>query len=230
MDNLDFIKLLVLKKVERFCGEHGITLNYEELVKHINITKEEVLESHVKPKPKKLFIKPKKLFIKPKKSKHNLILKPKKVNDDYTAFINICDTNKLQYFQFHDEHNWVGPAIKIDSNELSKISIYFKSLKITKITGTTFYIIRPTLNLKDDTIKYPIVNDNCKLESHSLIVSNSEDEIYNQTTDDEVELEEWKHEATNTKYMIDPDTNILYSFHTNEPVGKKIDEFTIDFN
>ena len=78
--------------------------------------------------------------------------------------------------------------------------------------------------------KYPIVNDNCKLESHSLIVSNSEDEIYNQTTDDEVELEEWKHEATNTKYMIDPDTNILYSFHTNEPVGKKIDEFTIDFN
>lgn len=223
MDHLDDIKFLVLKKVERFCEEHGITLKYEDLVKHINITREEVLEPQVKPKPKKL-------FIKPKKSIKKLILKPKKVNVDYTTFINICDANKLQYFQFHDEHNWVGPAINIKSDELSKVSAYFKTLKTTKITGTNFYIIRPTSSLKDDNIDYPIFNDACKLESNSLIVPNSDDEIYDQTTDEEVELEEWKHEATNTKYMIDPYTNIVYSFHTNEPVGKKIDEFTIDFN
>jgi hypothetical protein len=225
MDNLDAIKFLVLKKITRFCGEKGITLKYEDLVKHINITREEVLESQVKPKPK-----PKKLFIKPKKSKHKLILKPKKVNVDYTTFINICDTNKLQYFQFHDEHNWVGPAINIKSDELSKVSEYFKTIKTTKITGTNFYIIRPTSNLKDDNIKYPIVNDACKIESNSLIVPNSDNEVYDQTTDDEVELEEWVHEGTNVKYMIDPNTHILYSFSTNEPVGKKIDEFTIDFN
>jgi hypothetical protein len=223
MDHLDAIKSLVLKKVERFCREQGITLNYEDLVKHINITREEVLDSQVKPKPKKL-------FIKPNKPKQKLILKPKKVNDDYMTFINICDTNKLQYFQFHDENNWVGPAIKIDSDELSKINAYFKSLKTTKITGTIFYIIHPKASLKDDNIKYPIINDDCKLEADSLIAPNSDDDVYNQTTDDEVELEEWVHESTNTKYMIDPDTNILYSFQTNDPVGQKIDEFTIEFN
>ena len=225
MDNLDTIKSLLFKKIERFYSEQGITLKYDDLVKHINITKEEVLESHEKPKPK-----PKKLFIKPKKPTKKLILKPK-VNLDYMTFITICEKNKLQYFQFHDEHNWVGPAIKIDSDELSNISIYFKSLKTTKITGTTFYIIRPSSSLKDDNITYPIMNDECKLEDNSLIVATSDDDVYNGTTDDdEVELEEWVHEGTNIKYMIDPNTHILYSFQTNEPVGKKIDEFTIEFN
>ena len=225
MEHLDAIKSLVLKKVTRFCGEQGITLNYEDLVKHINITREEVLESQVKPKPKST-----KLFIKPKKPKQKLILKVKKSIDDYTTFITICDKNKLHYFQYHDEHSWVGPAINIKKDELSKVRPYFKTLKTTIITGTNFYLIHPTFSRKDDNIKYPIFNHNCKLESNSLIVPNSDDEIYNQTTDDEVELEEWMHEGTNTKYMIDPDTNILYSFQTNEPVGKKIDEFTIDFN
>jgi hypothetical protein len=223
MDNLDAIKSLLFKKIERFCSEQGITLKYSDLVKHVTITKEEVLESHEKPKPKKL-------FIKPKKPKQKLILKPKKVNVDYATFINICEDNKLQYFQFHDDNNWVGPAIKIDSADLSKISIYFKSLKTIKITGTTFYIIRPEVSLKDDTITYPIINDDCKLEDGSLIVATSDDDVYNESTDDEVELEEWIHEGTNVKYMIDPKTHILYSFSTNEPVGKKIDEFTIEFN
>ena len=224
MEHLNVIKSLLLKKVERFCSGQGITLEYKDLVKHINITSNEVLDLIDKSKPKKL-------FIKPKKSNKKLILKPKnKSSIDYTTFINICDKNKLMYFQFHDQHNWVGPAINIKSDELSKISVYFKSLKTTKITGTNFYIIHPSSNLKDDHINYPMFNDECKLETNSLVVPNSDDEIFNQTTDDEVELEEWKHEATNTKYMIDPYTNIVYSFHTNEPVGKKIDEFTIDFN
>ena len=75
------------------------------------------------------------------------------------------------------------------------------------------------------------MNNDCKLEDNSLIVATSDDEVYNGTTDDdEVELEEWIHEGTNIKYMIDPNTHILYSFQTNEPVGKKIDEFTIEFN
>ena len=225
MDNLDTIKSLLFKKIERFYSEQGITLKYDDLVKHINITKEEVLESHEKPKSK-----PKKLFIIPKKPTKKLILKPK-VNLDYMTFITICEKNKLQYFQFHDEHNWIGPAINIKIDDLSKVMSYFNPLKTTKISGTNFYIIRPSSNLKDDNIKYHSLIDDCKIESESLMGITSDDDIYDQTTDDElVELDVWTYEATNTKYQIDPKTNILYSFQTNEPVGKKIDEFTIDFN
>jgi len=228
MEHLDSIKSLLLKKVERFCSTQGITLKYDDLIKHIKISSSEVLDSKDKPKPKK------KLFIKPKKSPKKLLLKPKhkkKTHEDYTIFTKICDKNSLQYFQFHDEHNWVGPAINIKSSMLSQVSLYFKSLKTTKITGTNFYIIRPNASLKDEHIIYPDTIDGCKLEPDSLIAIHSDNEIYDQTTEeDEIELEEWKHEATNTKYMIDPYTNTVYSFHTNEPVGKKIDEFTIDFN
>ena len=231
MDHLDKIQLLLLQKVERFCSYQGITLKLDDLVKHINITPKEVLDLIDKPKPKP---KPKKkILIKPKKSTKKLILKPKikkKTNEDYDIFTKICDIHKLQYFQFHDEHNWVGPAINIKSSKFAEISIHFKSLKTIKITGTNFYIIHPSVSLKDDHIHYPDIIDGCKLEPDSLIGNNSDTEIYDLTTDDEIELEEWKHEATNTKYMIDLVTNTLYSFHTNEPVGKKIDEFTIDFN
>ena len=228
MEYMDTIKLLLFKKVERFCDSQGITLKHDDLVKHINITSKEVLDFIAKPKAKK------KILIKPKKSSKKLILKTKpkllKKKKDYNIFTTICDANKLQYFQFYDEHSWIGPAINIKSSQLDEIRGYFKSLKTTKITGTNFYIIRPTINLNDDNIIYPDTIDGCKLESESLIGIHSDNEIYDISTEDEIELEEWKHEATNTKYMIDPYTNTVYSFHTNEPVGKKIDAFTIDFN
>jgi hypothetical protein len=232
MEHLDAIKSLLLTKVERFCSTQGITLKYDDLVKHINITSQEVLDYQIKSKPKPdPKSKPKKLFIKPKKSNKKLILKPKKINNDYITFTNICDKNQFQYFQFHDEHNWIGPAINIKIDDLSKVMSYFNPLKTTKISGTNFYIIRPSSNLKDDNIKYHSLIDDCKIESESLMGITSDDDIYDQTTDDElVELDVWTYEATNTKYQIDPKTNILYSFQTNEPVGKKIDEFTIDFN
>jgi len=230
MEHLDTIKSLLFKKLERFCDSQGITLKHDYLVKHIDITSKEVLDFIAKPKAKK------KILIKPKKSSKKLIIKTKpkllkKTSEDYNSFTTICDMNKLQYFQFYDEHNWIGPAINIKCSKLDEIRGYFKSLKTTKITGTNFYIIRPTINLNDDNIIYPDTIDGCKLESESLIGIDSDNEIYDITSDDdEIELEEWKHEATNTKYMIDKYTNIVYSFHTNEPVGKKIDAFTIDFN
>ena len=228
MEHLDVIKQLLFDKVEAFCGSKGITLKSKDLMKYITITRQEVEKGSVSKPVRKLIIKPK------LKAKQKLIFKPKPKCvsiSDYVKFVNICKEYSLSFFQFYDECNWVGPAIKIDTEDGVKVFNYFKSLNTTKITGTNFYLIHPKVNLKDETV-YPETNDDCKLEDSSLIVPTSDDEnsIYDQTTDDEIELDEWRHEATNTKYLIDPNTNILYSFQSAEPIGKKIDNFTIEFN
>ena len=236
MDNLDIIKKLLFDKVEDFCSTKGITLKSKDLIKCITITRQEVEKGSVSKPVRKLIIKPKtkqKLLLKPK-AKQKLLLKPKTKlvgTSDYVKFVNICKDNDLIFFQFYDECNWVGPAIKIDAENGVNVFDYFKSLTITTITGTNFYLIHPKVNMKDATL-YPKTNNDCKLEDRSLIVPTSDDEnsICDNTTDDEIELDEWKHEATNTKYLIDPNTNILYCFHSAEPIGKKIDNFTIEFN
>ena len=226
MEHLDVIKQLLFDKVEDFCSSKGITLKSKDLMKYITITRQEVEKGSVSKPVRKLIINPKpkpKLLLKPK---------PKPVGtSDYIKFVNICKEYGLNFFQFYDECNWCGPAIKIDVEDGVKVFDYFKSLNTTTITGTNFYLIHPKVNLKDE-ILYPKTNDDCKLEDSSLIVPTSDDEnsIYDQTTDDEIELDEWKHEATNTKYLIDPNTNILYCFQSAEPIGKKIDNFTIEFN
>ena len=156
-------------------------------------------------------------------------------------FVEICKTSKLQYFQFYDENNWIGPAINIPLDEIEKVKSYFSKIKLKIISGTNFYLLHPTVSL-NDTIVYPDeVVESCKLEQTSLIAGNSDSEdeaesisIYDAATDDEldegeiVELDEWVFRGV--KYLIDLETNTVYSFQTNEPIGKKIDDFNIDFD
>ena len=181
------------------------------------------LES-TKPKPKKLKV----------KSKVNV--------NAYNDFVEICKSKNLSYFQFYDEDNWIGPAINIKLDEHDSVKSYFSKIKLKIIPGTNFYLFHP-LDSLTDSIEYPDESiESCKLEQTSLIAGNSDsetDSIYDKETDNDddldeldegelVELDEWVYSGV--KYLIDLKTNTLYSFQTNEPIGKKIDDFNIEFD
>lgn len=141
---------------------------------------------------------------------------------DYKKFISICKTHKFPYFSFNDTHDWSGPAIKCDTN--FDYESFFK-LKIHVIRSDDFIIIRPFKKCKNN-IDYPInYINNCKLMNSSLIPFESHSDT---ESDNEIHTDEWYHQGT--KYLLNPDNNNLYSFSTNEFIGKKIDEFTIDFD
>jgi hypothetical protein len=254
----DLIKQYLFGEVETFCKTHQAILTKETLLEHINSTYEQ-FERSISSKPKrKLKLK---LKLKPKDTKsdiQNIIqsintlsvendkpkVKPKKLKvkvntNAYNDFVEICKTKQLEYFQFYDENNWIGPAINIPLDEHDNVKSYFSKIKLKIISGTNFYLLHPKVSLKD-TIVYPDgVVESCKLEQTSLIAGNSDSEaesvsIYDAVTDAEsdegeiVELDEWV--FSGVKYLIDLETNTVYSFQTNEPIGKKIDEFNIDFD
>lgn len=238
----DTIKAHILKQVEAFSLEQGISYPIGILTKNISLSREDI-EYIVNPPPKK----------KKKNMKFNIKSKKKfnvktKQQTDYNIFVSICDQHDLEYFEFYDEHNWCGPALKVDEAEYDIIVEYFNDINIHSVSGTDFYIIHPK-NQCENNITYkeePI--ESCKLEPTSLIIVTSEDEeaeaeesfnpeadIYDKTTDDEaeaedLELEEWTHENTNIKYLLDTSTNNLYSIQSTELIGVKINEFTIEFN
>jgi hypothetical protein len=244
-EHSDAIKAYILKQVEAYALENGIDFPKGSLSQNITLSRED-LESIVNPPPLKK--KPKKVNfnIKPKR-KFNI--KPKKASD-YDLFVSICGKHELEYFEFYDENNWSGPALKVDDSEYDIISQYFNSIEINSISGTGFYIIHPTnkcvnnITYKDEPI------ESCKLEPNSLIIPTSDDEVpvsvdepiaevpisvYDQPTDDEesgeeLVLEEWVHEKTNITYLVDKTTNNLYCNTTEEIIGKKVDEFTIELN
>jgi hypothetical protein len=251
-EHSEAIKSYILKQVESYALENGISFPNGSLSKNITLSREDI-ESIVKPPSTKK--KPKRKFkIKSKKADHvaNVVYEP----SDYELFVSICDQYGLEYFEFYDEHNWIGPALKVDDSEYDIINQYFNSIDVNSISGTDFYIIRPTKKCENNITYKDEPIESCKLEPTSLIIPTSDDEseyhiehanesvevpidIYNQPTDDEAEdnndsgeelvLDEWIHEKTNIKYLLDGSNN-LYSFQTNELIGKKLDEFTIEFN
>ena len=233
MDNLheqlEAIKTTILNQVVTYAKSNGVEFPIDSLIKNVSFTREDldVLLNPPKPKPKKIKFNPKK--------------KPMFKPNDYKKFVTLCNKHELVYFEFYDEHKWNGPAIKVDDAEYDIICTYFDSLDIHSITGTDFYIIRPKHKFKDTT-NYPDIKiETCMVEPYSLIVPTSDNEqeepkvnsvnsIYDATTDEELELEEWEHPNTKIKYLLDIATNIIYSDQTEQPIGKKIDEFTIKFN
>lgn len=233
MDNLheqlDAIKTTILNQVVTYAKSNGVDFPIDSLIENVVFTREdlEVLINPPKPKPKKIKFNPNK--------------KPKFKPNDYKKFVTLCKKHELVYFEFYDEHDWNGPAIKVDESEYDIICTYFDSLDIHSITGTDFYIIHPKHKFKDTT-NYPDIKiETCMVDPDSLIVPTSDNEevepkvnsvnsIYEATTDEELELEEWEHPNTKIKYLLDTTTNIVYSDQTEQPIGKKIDEFTIKFN
>ena len=251
------IKLYIFGEVEKFCASHQTVLSKSTLTQNIDIKYEDFENSistkpiinHIqitKPKRKlKLKVKkpdsiseiesitpqqlPSRIIKKTLKLKPKLKLKLEESIDDYTMFVNICKDNNFEYFEFYDENNWIGPAINIELSEIDKVQFHFIKIKLKILSGTNFYLLRPNVNLKD-TIVYPDLEINsCKLENISLIGGNSDsDDVYDAETDDDVELDVWTH--NNTKYQLDLKTNTLYSWETNMPIGRKIDEFNIEFD
>jgi hypothetical protein len=241
------IKAHILKQVEAFSLEQGISFPKGILSKNISLSREDIESIVNPPSIKKKKMKKMQFNIKPKR-KFNI--KPKK-QTDYNIFVSICNQHELEYFEFYDEHNWCGPALKVDEAEYDIIVGYFNSLEVHSVSGTDFFIIHPK-NKCENNITYkdePI--ESCQLEPTSLIIPTSDEDvsdndikeaeakpeanIYDQTTDEEgeasceeLELEEWTHEDTHIKYLLDPSNNNLYSLQTTELIGRKIDEFTIE--
>lgn len=246
----DAIKAHILKQVEIFSLKEGISFPKAILSKNISLSREDIESIVNPPSIKKNKMKKMQFNIKPKR-KFNI--KSKK-QTDYNIFVSVCDINNLTYFEFYDENNWCGPALKVDEAEYDIIVGYFNSIEVHSVSGTDFFIIHPK-NKCENNITYkeePI--ESCQLEPTSLIIPTSDDEdakdakdakdandakdaeakpeanIYIQTTDEEEELdlEEWTHEDTNIKYLLDTSNNKLYSLLTTELIGTKIDEFTIE--
>jgi hypothetical protein len=237
-EHSDTIKKHIISQVEAYALENGIEFPKGSLSKHVTLSREDI-DSIINP--------PKRKNIKfNTKSKPRFNINPKK--SDYDLFIKICSEHDLIYFEYYDENNWNGPGLKIDDSVYDATVGYFDSIVITSKRGTDFYIIRPTKQCKNN-IKYPEEPiESCKLEPNSLIIVTSDDEaeaeaeaeaepvaedIYNATTDsesgEELELEEWIHESKNITYLLDVNTNNLYSIQTNELIGKKLSEFNMEF-
>ena len=193
------LKKDILQQVCKYLYDNGITIDYYTLDKHII-----VIQPPNKIKKKKFKFNPNPKIIPNTKIK--FIPKSK-----FTSFIDICHTHNFEYFHFYDIHSWSGPAIKL--KDLDSMDL-FNLIDTTIINGYGFYIIRPTIQCKDN-ISYPKYNNT--LESNSLILNNSDD--------DELELDEWYFH--DVKYLLDSISNHLYCYQTNEHIGKKIDEFNI---
>ena len=231
-----------LQNVVSYLGNQGIVVDYQELHSHIlsttktcnNETKKKTFK--IKPKPKKQAkinkenenTKPKKIKFKPK---------PKTEKTDYQRFVEICNQNNLYYFQFNDEFNWKGPSIKIDVDTFN-VSI-FGDLEIHILEGYGFAILRPKNHESDKKIVYDEVNyEQCKLLDEDILSLNGSDDEsnhgYNSDTevdDDEAVLtEDWTYVPDNVVYQLDTKTNNIYCNQTNQYVGKKIDDFNIDYD
>ena len=164
--------------------------------------------------------------------------KIKNKQNDYEKFVKICNDNNLHYFQFNDEYNWKGPSIKIDQDTFD-LSI-FQNLEIHLLEGFGFAIVRPKNSESDKKINYNEINyESCKiLDEDTYSLNGSDDEEYSQNCyneeteyeEEEVYTEDWIFVPKNILYQLDPKTNNIYCNQTNMYVGKKIDDFNIDYD
>ena len=225
MIEIDNLKDLFYNKIIDFLYTQGLDIKINDLQQNIHISKNEIdscinntqIQSSINNTKSSNKIK-----FKPKpKPKHKPTPKPKQ----YHMFIQLCNTNKFTYFQFNDEFEWTGPAIKInDSNYSTQITPFNDAdFKYTQIKGTGFKIIRPT-NFEDDSyINYDLPSS---IYSKSTITNTSDDE-------DIVDTIEW--EFRNIKYLLDTQNNDVYAINTYDIIGKRIfsqeyDDYIIEFN
>lgn len=163
----------------------------------------------------------------------------------YKDFVAFCLNHQLPYFQFYDVDNWRGPATKIEQSELEQRLELFDNaqshIHTIVLNGFGFAIVKPIENLDDADIEYKdSYFDICKFTEQPLIPYNSDienesdDDVYDSNTDEEIEVEEefiaedWTYDGVT--YLLDTSTNYIYSPSTLEFIGKKTSEFSIDFN
>jgi len=238
-----------LQNVVSYLGNQGIVVNYNDLHTHIltKSTESKKKTFKIKPRTKKQpttnnenqtqnqtqpeNTKPKKIKFKPKP-------KTKSEKTDYQRFVDTCNQNNLYYFQFNDEFNWKGPSIKIDIDNFN-LSI-FGELEIHILEGYGFGILRPKNHESDKKIVYNEINyEQCKLLDEDILSLNGSDDESNtgyasdtDYDDDEtvIHTEDWTYIPENVIYQLDTKTNNIYCNQTNQYVGKKIDDFNIDYD
>jgi hypothetical protein len=224
----------ILTQVVNFLDTRGIELTLEDLQKNITPISTQRDENK---KKKKFVVKPKKQMKFKVKDKENI--KP----SVFSLFVDICCQHNLLYFQFNDELNWKGPAIKINPDTFN--DSIFSKIDIHILYGYGFGILRPKTYEDDTSIKYEKINYNeCKIDEEDYELYNSDDESYEENeiiqntnngndsdaSEISIELDEWRFEPTNTTYLIDYQTNNVYSRETETFVGKRLDDHNIDFD
>lgn len=236
--------------VVSYLENQGLVVDYNDLHNHIlsknttSSTQPKKKTFKVKPKTKKQATinnenqqqdlnqntKPKKIKFKPKS-------KAKPEISDYQRFVDICNKNNLYYFQFNDEFNWKGPSIKIDVDTFN-VSI-FGDLEIHILEGYGFGILRPKNHESDKKIVYNEINyEQCKLLDEDILSLNGSDDESNDgydydtdcDDDETIHTEDWTYIPENVIYQLDTKTNNIYCNQTNQYVGKKIDDFNIDYD
>lgn len=244
-----------LQDVVSYLENQGIVVDYNDLHNHIlsknttSSTQSKKKTFKIKPKTKKQATtnnetqtptstqhqdkntKPKKIKFKPKP-------KAKSEKTDFQRFVDICNKNNLYYFQFNDEFNWKGPSIKIDIDNFN-LSI-FGDLEIHILEGYGFGILRPKNNESDKKIVYNEINyEQCKLLDADILSLNGSDNESNNGYDSDtdydddetvIHTEDWTYIPENVIYQLDTKTNNIYCNQTNQYVGKKIDDFNIDYD
>ena len=164
--------------------------------------------------------------------------------NQYQRFVAFCHLHNLQFFQFYDSNQWIGPAIKVHQDNFQYIQelLDIQSLDTISLPGYGFAVIRPSEHLQDTTNYNPEHLSNLQITEQPIIPYNSDmddsddDSIYQQDTDcdsdvsieDQFIAEEWTYNAT--KFLLDTKTNYLYCPNTLQYLGKKTGEFSIDYN
>ena len=138
-EHSEAIKYHILNQVEAYALKNGIDFPKGSLSKHITFDREDIelivnQVIKIKKNPKKV-----KFNIK---TNRKFNIKPKN-DSDYDLFVSICVTHGLEYFEFYDENNWCGPALKVDEAEYDIVVGYFNSIEVHSVSGTDFYIIHP---------------------------------------------------------------------------------------
>ena len=211
------IKTKLFTKIISYLDNNGITIDLKDLNSNISISIDEINSNTTK----------KTIKFKPKPKLKSIKFKPTPKQSSYKSFIDICNINNIHYFKYNDTHNWNGPAIKIEQQHFDTQIKLFSKFDYTKINGVNFYIIRPSISQDDNTIIYKSFESH--LISSSTMDYNSDD--YDNTTDDEqtlIQTEDW--EYRNTIYELDSITNNVYTKETFEFIGKKTDDYEIDFD
>tara|TARA_B100001093_G_scaffold509065_1_gene572401 strand:- start:1863 stop:2645 length:783 start_codon:yes stop_codon:yes gene_type:complete len=204
-----------------------------------------MIMNNTKPQKKKIQFKRKPKFIPEKQ---------------YSLFIDLCNKHSIPYFRFYDENNWRGPVAKIHQNDFEHIFDIFDAaqpyLRTIMLNGFGFAIVKPVQHLDDSNIIYPKLHfQSCKFTEEPLIPYNSdmEDDDDEDIDDDDIEMndvtsndsnceddddeiiieqefiaEEWKYNGFT--YLLDTTTNNLYFPSNLEFAGKKLGEFSVDFD
>ena len=207
-------------------------------IKGIQVQREALLNYIIKKQPSsRLPAKPKFKVVSKPKFKIKTTLEKPKPKLSFIQFTDICVNKNLKFFRFYDENNWTGPAIKVLEDEFDTVIDYFNYDDILVLPGYGFSVFRPQIFMSDENINYEKENFNsCRFTDTPLIpcFSDNDSESESETEEDDTELddeflaEEWTYDGVT--YLLDMKTNYVYSPETQEFMGKKTGEFSIDFN